>query len=201
MGRGPVRGERRHGGRLDSAQARGRKGDGAARRRQNCRNRSTRGVGDAVERTAAGDREDGSGGGRRTAWSRRWTTSTGIRGRARTGLELWPADRAQLAVQGIVLRENGYRCEEGVVYYRKTGQRVRVAFDEALIAETEALIAEAWRLARSGRDSGAAGGFAEVSGVLAGGDLPAGRDVAGGRGGRAGAAATGAVRRCRGGSR
>src|SRR5580692_476588 len=65
------------------------------------------------------------------------------------GLELWPSDRAQLAVQGIVLRENGYRCEEGVAYYRKTGQRVRVAFDEALIAETEALILEAWGLATS----------------------------------------------------
>ena len=57
------------------------------------------------------------------------------------GLELWPADRAQLAVQAMVLRENGYRCEEGIVYYRKTGQRVRVAFDDAVIAETEALIA------------------------------------------------------------
>ncbi len=60
------------------------------------------------------------------------------------GLELWPSDRAQLAVQGIVLRENGYRCDEGIVYYRKTGQRVRVAFDEALMAETEELIAQAW---------------------------------------------------------
>ena len=58
----------------------------------------------------------------------------------RTGWSCGRRDRAQLAVQGIVLRENGYRCEEGVAYYRKTGQRVRVAFDEALIAETEALI-------------------------------------------------------------
>ncbi len=66
------------------------------------------------------------------------------------GLELWPADRAQLGVQGIVLRENGYRCDEGIAYYRKTGQRVRVAFDEAAIAETEALILEAWGLAESG---------------------------------------------------
>jgi CRISPR-associated protein Cas1 len=66
------------------------------------------------------------------------------------GLELWPSDRAQLAVQGIALRENGYRCEEGVAYYRKTGQRVRVAFDEALIAETEALILQAWGLAEAG---------------------------------------------------
>jgi CRISP-associated protein Cas1 len=66
------------------------------------------------------------------------------------GLELWPADRAQLGAQGIVLRENGYRCDEGVAYYRKTGQRVRVVFDEAAIAETEALILEAWGLAESG---------------------------------------------------
>src|ERR1017187_2105935 len=66
------------------------------------------------------------------------------------GLELWPADRAQLAVQGMVLRENGYRCEEGIVYYRKTGQRVRVALDDALVAETEAPIARAWTMAEAG---------------------------------------------------
>ncbi len=66
------------------------------------------------------------------------------------GLELWPADRVQLAVQGLILRENGYRCEEGVVYYVKTRQRVRVAFDEALMRETEAAIARAWDLARAG---------------------------------------------------
>ncbi len=72
------------------------------------------------------------------------------RGRPREGsdgLELWPSDRAQLAVQAIVLRDNGYRCEEGVIYYRQTGQRVRVAFDADLVASTEAMIAEAWRTA------------------------------------------------------
>ena len=93
------------------------------------------------------------------------------------GLELWPSDRAQLAVQGMVLRENGYRCEEGIAYYRKTGQRVRVAFDAALMAETEAADRAGVEHGRGGRDSAAAGGFAEVSGVLAGGDLPAGRDA------------------------
>ena len=66
------------------------------------------------------------------------------------GLELWPSDRAQLAVQGIVLRENGYHCEEGIVYYRKTGQRVRVEFDEALIAATGKLIEQAWTTAENG---------------------------------------------------
>jgi CRISPR-associated protein Cas1 len=63
------------------------------------------------------------------------------------GLELWPSDRAQLAVQGMVLRDNGYRCEEGIVYYRKTGQRVRVAFDEELMAATEEMIQRAWNTA------------------------------------------------------
>jgi CRISPR-associated protein Cas1 len=66
------------------------------------------------------------------------------------GLELWPADRAQLAIQGLVLRENGYRCEEGVAYYAKTRQRVRVRFDPELMEETERTIAEAWTLARTG---------------------------------------------------
>lgn len=66
-------------------------------------------------------------------------------------LELWPTDRAQLAVQGLVLRENGYRCEEGIAYYTQTRQRVRVAFDDALMRETEALIAQAWALARVGQ--------------------------------------------------
>ena len=65
------------------------------------------------------------------------------------GLELWPSDRAQLAVQGLVLRENGYRSEEGIVYYRKTGQRVRVPFDAPVIAEAESLIGRAWETARA----------------------------------------------------
>ena len=66
------------------------------------------------------------------------------------GLELWPSDRAQLAVQGLVLRESGYRCDEGIVYYRKTGQRVRVAFDAGVVAEAEALIERAWKTAEAG---------------------------------------------------
>ena len=40
-------------------------------------------------------------------------------------LEPWPPDRVQLAIQGIILRENGYRCLEGVAYYATTKQRVR----------------------------------------------------------------------------
>lgn len=66
------------------------------------------------------------------------------------GLELWPSDKIQLAVQGLILRDNGYRCEEGIVYYRKTGQRVRVAFDAALAAEAEKIIRWAWDTASQG---------------------------------------------------
>jgi len=67
------------------------------------------------------------------------------------GIEAWPTDRIQLAVQGLILRENGYRTEEGIVYYAKTRQRVRVRFNPDLLAEAEQAIASAWELAHSGR--------------------------------------------------
>jgi CRISP-associated protein Cas1 len=68
----------------------------------------------------------------------------------KSGIELWPADRMQLAVQGLILRDNGYRCEEGLVYYFKTKQRVRVRFDDQLIAETLRTIQEARTSAAAG---------------------------------------------------
>lgn len=67
------------------------------------------------------------------------------------GLELWDTDRVQLAIQGLVLRENGYRSDEGIAYYAKTRQRVRVSFDDALMEDTARTIEEAWRLAEFGR--------------------------------------------------
>jgi CRISPR-associated protein Cas1 len=66
------------------------------------------------------------------------------------GLEAWSSDRVQMAVQGIILRENGYECNEGVVYYAGTRQRVRVVFDNALLEETLALVERAWATAREG---------------------------------------------------
>lgn len=50
--------------------------------------------------------------------------------------ELWPADQMQLGVQILLLRENGYTCHEGVIYYRATRQRVRFQ----LTAEREAWV-------------------------------------------------------------
>ena len=66
------------------------------------------------------------------------------------GLEMWPTDRVQIALQAIVLRENGYQCDEAVVFYQKTRQRVRVPVDDTLIAEAEAAVASAWALAGYG---------------------------------------------------
>jgi CRISPR-associated protein Cas1 len=66
------------------------------------------------------------------------------------GIDLWPADRMQLAVQGLILRDNGYRCDEGLVYYAKTKQRVRVQFDDALMEEVELTAAAAWETAAAG---------------------------------------------------
>src|SRR5579884_4406205 len=51
-------------------------------------------------------------------------------------LSTWPEDRVQLGVQALVLRANGYRVEEGIVYYQSTRQRVRVIFDDSTLAET-----------------------------------------------------------------
>ncbi|HTW30440.1 MAG TPA: CRISPR-associated protein Cas4, partial [Candidatus Sulfotelmatobacter sp.] len=63
------------------------------------------------------------------------------------GLELWPTDRVQLALQGMILREHGYECPEGIVYYTTTKQRVRVEFDEVLIRQTKDAVERAWKLA------------------------------------------------------
>lgn len=66
-------------------------------------------------------------------------------------LGAWDADRAQVCVQALVLRDNGYRCEEGVIYYVATKQRVRVPIDEALVTDTLNALRDARTLAASGR--------------------------------------------------
>jgi CRISPR-associated protein Cas1 len=64
------------------------------------------------------------------------------------GPGLWPADRVQIVLQALILRESGYRCDEAIVYYRATNQRVRVAITEDLIQEAETAVANAWKTAR-----------------------------------------------------
>lgn len=63
----------------------------------------------------------------------------------------WPSDRIQIAAQALVLRDNGYSCDEGILYYASTKQRVRIEIDDALLGETEELIAQARKTALSDR--------------------------------------------------
>jgi CRISPR-associated protein Cas1 len=65
-------------------------------------------------------------------------------------LEAWPTDRVQVCAQALILRDHGYACDEAVVYYNKTKQRVRVEISDALVAETLAMVDEARRLAAGG---------------------------------------------------
>jgi CRISPR-associated protein Cas1 len=55
----------------------------------------------------------------------------------------WPSDRIQIAAQALVLRDNGYTCDEGILYYAATKQRVQIEIDDALISETEQFIVQA----------------------------------------------------------
>ena len=54
-------------------------------------------------------------------------------------------------MQAIVLRDNGYECDEAVVYYVKTKQRVRLTVDDALIRETLDHLDRAREVAAEGR--------------------------------------------------
>lgn len=62
----------------------------------------------------------------------------------------WEPERVQLCLQGLLLRENGYECDEGALYFVEAQQRVHVRFDEELVGRTLALLAEARRVAQSG---------------------------------------------------
>lgn len=59
-------------------------------------------------------------------------------------------ERVQVCVQGLLLREHGYECDEGALYFAETNQRVRVALTDELVARTKELISEARRVADSG---------------------------------------------------
>lgn len=57
---------------------------------------------------------------------------------------LWDTDKMQLGLQVLLLRDNGYDCDEGVLYYRGTRQRVRLP----MTAELEQWIGETVEEAR-----------------------------------------------------
>lgn len=59
-------------------------------------------------------------------------------------------ERVQVCVQGLILEEQGYRCDDGVLYFSESRERIRVPFDDELRAKTRAAIA-GLRLVAAGR--------------------------------------------------
>jgi CRISPR-associated protein Cas1 len=48
----------------------------------------------------------------------------------------WEPDMIQLCLQGLLLRDNGYSCEQGILYYATTRERRTIIFDEQLVTTT-----------------------------------------------------------------
>jgi len=59
--------------------------------------------------------------------------------------ELWDTDRIQLGLQALILRDNGYQCNEGIIFYRGTRQRVHLPITPELETWILQKIAEARR--------------------------------------------------------
>ncbi len=59
-------------------------------------------------------------------------------------------ERVQLCLQGLILREHGYVCSEGILYFAASRERVRVAFDEELVALARASVQAVRDMAAAG---------------------------------------------------
>lgn len=64
---------------------------------------------------------------------------------------VYDPERVQLCVQGLLLREHGYVCEEGAIYYVASKERVQVPFDDELLALTRNALTELRAMAAGGR--------------------------------------------------
>ncbi len=62
----------------------------------------------------------------------------------------WEPEMVQLCAQGLILRDNGFECDEGILYFVASRERVPVAFDNLLVARTLELIEQMRRTARDG---------------------------------------------------
>lgn len=62
----------------------------------------------------------------------------------------WEPERVQLCAQALILRDHGYACDEGVIYFAGSKKRVTIPISEQLAARTLELAAQAKALAASG---------------------------------------------------
>src|SRR5690606_36453770 len=60
-------------------------------------------------------------------------------------------ERVQLCVQGMILEEHGYSCEQGVLYYVASKERVAVPFDPELRALSQNASDGLWPVAARGQ--------------------------------------------------
>jgi CRISPR-associated protein Cas1 len=58
-------------------------------------------------------------------------------------LSAWLPERVQICLQALVLRENGFECTEGVLYFHGSRQRVVVPIDDDLISKTKQILVRA----------------------------------------------------------
>ncbi len=49
---------------------------------------------------------------------------------------VYAPERVQLCAQGLLLRAHGFECDEGVIYFAGSRERVRVVFDDELVGQT-----------------------------------------------------------------
>jgi len=62
----------------------------------------------------------------------------------------WEPERVQVCLQGLLLRENGYECDEGMLYFTESQTHVTVELTGELIARTLELLEGARQIAESG---------------------------------------------------
>ena len=54
----------------------------------------------------------------------------------------WEPERVQLCAQGLILRDAGYQCDQGELYFIESKRRVTIPFDDALVNRTRQLASD-----------------------------------------------------------
>ena len=63
----------------------------------------------------------------------------------------WEPERVQVCLQGLLLRANGYTCNEGMLYFVESRQRVTVPLDDGLVLRTLDLLSGIRDMAATGQ--------------------------------------------------
>lgn len=67
-----------------------------------------------------------------------------------TEARAWDPERIQLCIQGLILRDNGYRCDSGILYFAESKTRIEIPFDAELEATARSALAGLRALAERG---------------------------------------------------